>query len=69
MIALVPSLGATVTKADFVPETVFQSMLDTIEGSDNVDVIAPGSKQLNDMALNRQRCAILGTLLFEWRRQ
>jgi hypothetical protein len=69
VIALVPVFGATVTTTDFVPETVFSSKLESIEGADNVELIAPGHKQLNDMAINRQRCLILGAKLMQWRQR
>ena len=65
---LLPQLTEAVATYDFVPEELFDTLLGAIPGADNAVPVEEGRKGLNDLAINRQRCCILGNSFFEYRK-
>ena len=61
---LVPTLSLTVRRHNFIPETVFDEVLDALPGADNVQRVKPGNMELNDKSINKQRCSILDQPFF-----
>ena len=63
-----PTLAEIVAEEDFVPEVDYDRLLRDIPGADNVEPVAEGRTALNDLAVNRQRCVILGDAFLTFRR-